>query len=206
MRHSGLTGLAIAVCLLARDSTGPALAPALWDRLAGQIRPGDIVLAGYPYSPWAMGAALTSLPENGFGHAGVAVTTPDGLRIVHASGNPVHEQSRAREDTLAHFLKGAERIGIYRAHAPHLPPAMARAARRLAARRPAFDADFSLATTDRVYCTELVWQVMHSALGHDPFPVKPQLLARPVITLAMLETAPMLRPIARQQLSAGNGT
>jgi hypothetical protein len=63
------------------------------------------------------------------------------------------------------------------------------------ARRLPFDNEFSLATADRLYCTELVWRGLIAAMGRDPIADKPTSMPAPYVALDDVTRLPFLTAI-----------
>lgn len=159
------------------------------------LREGDVVLIGVDGAFWAEMASGFSRPDRRNGHAGVIVRGAGGaLGVVHAGGSPVEGAAKVRWVSLAEFTAEADRVDILR-------PRDAKLAARSAAiaagyQGLTFDSDFTLDTSDRLYCTELIWRALSAAKGADIVPQKTLVLEKPYITLQALETNPVLEEIA----------
>lgn len=200
MRHVWLrtTAIVFAVALTLSASADESAAPAYacapaYD--ADVLAAGDVVFIAVDSALWAQVASATSTPERRFGHVGVAAYDRDGaLRIVHASGSPTSDGGVVAE-APAQFWREADRVAIYRPQRAALAQATAGAAMRFAELHVPFDQNFSLDSADALYCTELVWRALSRALGGDALPEKRRVAGRAAVTLAMLETYPLLREV-----------
>lgn len=145
-----------------------------------QVRAADIVFrCGRGVLTQAVLAA-DSRPT--YSHVGVVVMRPSGPFVVHAvPDEPPGDPGSVRADTLEAFTAPdrAQRLGLYRARRlpPDAPRRLTAMAESAAARRLAFDADFDLASVDRVYCTELVWRLFRDAAGLDLLSGPPPLIS-----------------------------
>lgn len=198
-RAHGRNALVLLLCgTLGASSPGVRGSPsAAFEPLAlPPIEAGDVVFIAVDSAFWSRAASRFS--AHGFGHVGIAALDAGGhLLIVHAGGSPAAGDAPVLAVAAAEFAREANRIAVYRPHAE--------ASRRVSAGRAAlgfveagahFDAAFSLDTTDALYCSELVWRALSSALQRDVVPEKTWLLGLPGVSLADLEKSPALELVA----------
>lgn len=160
-----------------------------------ELREGDVVLIGVDGAFWAEMASGFSRPDRRNGHGGVVVRGVGGaLGVVHADGSPVEGAAKVRWVSVAAFTAEADRVDILRPRDAALAARSAAIARSYQGLR--FDADFTLDTPDRLYCTELIWRALSAANGADIVPEKTRVLEKSYITLAALETNAALEEIA----------
>lgn len=194
-RRAAIAALA-AASALASSAPAPRAAEACAFALP-EIQAGDVVFIGVDRAVWARIASASSNPARRFGHVGVAVRGDAGeLAIVHASGSPVAQNARVVAEAPERFAAVADRVGIYRLRDASAAAPFASAARTYLGRR--FDKDFSLASEDTLYCTELVWRALNAVAGSDIAPEKPSVGGREIITLGAIEASPLLRETAFQ--------
>ncbi|MEE8443983.1 MAG: YiiX/YebB-like N1pC/P60 family cysteine hydrolase [Alphaproteobacteria bacterium] len=148
---------------VARAVEAPALVldPA---RLA-VLQSGDLVFRR-SRTLWGDIAVEFSSRDQRFSHVGIVYRDASGLYVIHAIGNPVTRAGKVRRVSLGRFLENSRDVGFYRLRlAPAKRRAVAEAALDHARRGTPFDADFSLDSSDSVYCTELIWRVVRQAAG-----------------------------------------
>lgn len=163
-------------------------------RLLPRLRPGDVVFISVPDAFWAQIAARWSLKRYGHGHVGMVVAVArDRAVVVHAGGSPTRGQAKVRRAGLCAFADEATRIDVFRPTDERAAQKAARAADGYAAQGLTFDSDFSLATTRRLYCTEMIWRALSAGYGRDILPAKSRLAGRAAVLPRDLETAPVLR-------------
>ncbi len=148
------------------------------------LESGDIVFRNRGET-WGRLAALGSRGPEPYGHVGMAVRDGTRVWVVHAHGTPHDPRGRVTAEPAATFLAGSDALGIYRLR---LPPAVRQRLGQLARAQEGtpFDADFDLATPDRLYCTELIWRVVRAGAGLDLATPLPRLGSRAYIPLDAL--------------------
>jgi hypothetical protein len=193
-----LAGLAAAAAAAApvRPATTPAAAPAGFiGEARAAARPGDVLFKAEPMF-WARLAARFNADAEGFGHVGLVAEGADGaLIVIHAGGDPARADGRVQATDFGVFLRAATDAALYRPRTDEegLGRAIAYAAARQAEETP-FDRRFSLATANRLYCTELIWRALALAVGEDPVPVKTVRGGDQFIALDDLAQSPHLSP------------
>jgi hypothetical protein len=206
VRHelrSGAVAVALAAATLASSAPAPR-ASAICPLAVPEIEVGDVVFIGVDRAIWARIASASSDPTRRFGHVGIAVRGEgDGLAIVHASGSPIAENARVVAVSPETFVAEADRIGVYRLREVGAAQRFASAA--LARVGQPFDTEFSLASEQALYCTELVWRALSAMLGRDSIPAKPIVAGRAMITLGALEQNELLNEAAFTVRPAGCG-
>lgn len=160
------------------------------------IEAGDVVFIAVERAFWSRAASRFS--AHGFGHVGIAARSPQGrVLIVHAGGSPSSGDAPVLAVEASAFTHEADRIAVYRPHANGAARASAGEAALGFVREGAhFDAAFSLDTVDALYCSELVWRALSSALQRDVVPEKTMILGLPGVSLADLEDSPALEKIS----------
>jgi len=103
-----------------------------------------------------------------FSHVGLIWKTPSGCWVIHVSVAEVPgAPDVVRTDSVAFFLsKGraaAYAVLRHRSATPEQLETVVQAARRYAERALPFDGALDLDTSDRLYCTELVWRAYREA-------------------------------------------
>jgi uncharacterized protein YycO len=212
--HLTLVAALAAIALAVPPALGSPLArsdeahhPAGWRVVdpadLGRLEPGDVVFLSAPKALWARLASQWSLPRFHHGHVGMVIRDRrGGVLVVHAAGDPAHNRAIVRAVSLAKFLEEAESASVFRMRTPAAARAAAAEAEGFARRRVPFDTDFSLQSRDRLYCSELVWRAMSTALDRDVVPNKFSDYGRPTIRLSDLETSADLRLVARARAPA----
>jgi uncharacterized protein YycO len=136
--------------------------------LAADLRPGDILLEKTPFR-------LTDLMIPGYwGHAAIWVGTEPELRALgiwdHPAVRPHHRAVRQGKrivealrpgvtiNSLAHFLN-VDDLAVLRSRHPDPAVQAARVVRAFRQVGKAYDFNFDVQTTDRIVCSELVYQV-----------------------------------------------
>ncbi len=190
-----------AALVLQRASADVARTPVpqeLLEQALAAARPGDALFkdgAGL----WGRLAAQFSENRDGFGHLGLVARDGNGrLIVIHAGGDPVSGEGRVQETLLADFLAQSRAAALYR---PRISAAASGEALAYAAeavrRNTPFDTAFDLGTEDRLYCTELVWRALSTALGADAVPEKSRRSGRVFIALDDVQESPWLEPVWR---------
>lgn len=168
-----LAALAAGIVLHFRPEQQPARPPLSASCSTGTVlREGDLVFRR-GQGLWSEVFAEASAHDRRFSHVGVLLRTGDSWQVAHASAEDLTGVGCAAIEPLRTFLRDTSAFEIRR---PRLEAGQLRqfvAMLRGAARsRIPFDTEFSLATPDRVYCTELIWQAWTRATGADPLPRK----------------------------------
>lgn len=148
--------------------------------------------------------------EGTFSHVGLIVRVNDAVRVVHTvpfSGNGFLDGVRI--DTMRAFLEGSETVdyALFRVHPEHREAALRAAdqALRFYSRHIPFDTEFQLDSSDRLYCTELVWRAyLESGLAlltdlPNSLTALP-LLRSKVLLPSTLQNSPYLRSIVTERL------
>lgn len=167
-----LAALAAVLVLQLRPAPAPA---SVRDAPAGTtaaLREGDLVFRR-GQGLWSGLFVEASAHDRRFSHVGVLIRAGDAWQVVHASADDRTGIGGTEAEPLAAFLHDATDFEIRR---PRLSTAQlggfVEALRRAARTHTPFDTGFSLATRERVYCTELVWLAWIQATGSDPLPRK----------------------------------
>ena len=148
--------MAVARKSLPKDTDSTSLTQA-----SQQLKEGDVVFrAGRSW--------LTNMAEQfadeavRYSHVGVVVKAGDDLKVVHASIEP-DEGQKVVADPLDVFLKKGKgtQAAVYRLKSTdaETQSAIATSAKAYARKAIPFDPGFDLTTSDRVYCSELVWRI-----------------------------------------------
>ncbi len=148
------------------------------------LQEGDLVFR-CGHGLWSELFAEASAHDRRFSHVGVLLRTrAQTWQVAHASAHDLTGHGRTAAEPLETFLRDATAVEIRR---PRLAPAplgrFVEAVRGAARARTPFDASFSLATPERVYCTELVWQAWTRATGVDPLPRKTLWRGRAIVSI-----------------------
>jgi Permuted papain-like amidase enzyme, YaeF/YiiX, C92 family len=98
-----------------------------------------------------------------FSHVGIVELVDRQPFVIHASlGEPLANNAEVKKDSLETFLnrESTASIAIYRLkkNDKKLGKSAASVAKRYAFKKLLFDSNFDLKTTDKLYCTELVWR------------------------------------------------
>jgi Permuted papain-like amidase enzyme, YaeF/YiiX, C92 family len=196
MRAHRHTAALIALALLASDAQLEAARSAVETPPA--LAPGDVVFIAVDGAIWSQLASRWSSPQHRYGHVGIAAHAEDGaLVVVHAGGSPLDGASLVRAEPYATFAAHADRVGLFRLRASAAArTAAGAAALAFAHRRITFDADFSLASADEHYCTELVWRAIAAGANLNAAPRPSTIAGRPAITLRDLETSAVLEEVS----------
>jgi hypothetical protein len=191
--------LALALLLVTDTVQGPGPAQAARERafaaaVSAAAEPGDLIFISAG-GTWSELARFLSRREKLYSHVGVIARGRDGLVVIHAGGNPLQSEAGVHADTVGFFMAAVTRVGVYR-----LPDAVREKflayVKNASARALPFDSEFSLATTERLYCTELVWRGLVAAMGRDPIANKPVSLGNPYVALDDVTGLSFLRPVA----------
>lgn len=192
----GVAGIAMS----GRWSPPPEPAAPLWVD-AGLLKPGDLI--------FRRGNGLTSRivlaadRRAAYSHVGIVYLGAGGPHVIHAvPGATLEQPSPLRVEPLAQFTGGRSvlALSIRRLTAAQGTAVAEHAAQRALAFAQAallFDADFSLQSLDKLYCTELVWRAyqeagldlvdgvfdeLHLPFSEGPYLLPSSLLASPYLT------------------------
>ena len=169
----------------------------------GRLEAGDVIFLSAPQALWARLASRWSLPQFKHGHVGMVVIGRDGEPlVVHASGDPTRSKATVRAVSLGKFLEEAKTAAVFRMRDAAAARAAAAEVEGYARRRMPFDTEFSLKSKNRLYCSEMVWRAMSTALRRDVVPKKAWDYGRPTIRLRDLEASPDLALVARARARA----
>ena len=168
-----LAALAAGIVLHFRPARPPARPPfPARCSTATALREGDLVFRR-GQGLWSEVFAEASAHDRRFSHVGVLLRAGGSWQVAHASAEDLTGVGCAAIEPLRTFLRDTSAFEIRR---PRLEAVQLRqfvAMLRGAVRdRIPFDTGFSLATRERVYCTELVWLAWIQATGSDPLPRK----------------------------------
>lgn len=109
---------------------------------------------------------ITTLYPGRFSHIGILYKTGNHWSVIHASeGNDYGEEAKVIITPLSCFVNNndAETIGTARVKCSNnLSEKATQFALQMARENKAFDTDYNLKDTTKVYCTELVYVVYHS--------------------------------------------
>lgn len=159
-------------------------------------RPGDVLFKNGG-GIWGALAARFSENDDGYGHVGiVSIAADGGLVVIHAGGDPVTRNGRVQETGLDEFLGASKAAALYRPLLDADGATRALGYAKAAVRRNApFDATFSLDTEEELYCTELIWRALSSALGADAVPEKSERSGKIYVAIDDLQESRFLEPV-----------
>ncbi len=143
-------------------------------------RAGDFVLSRGE-GIWSEIFAGLNRRDRRYSHVGVVVGEPGGLGVVHAASDDDGSNGTVRLDAWAEYAAAQREFVLLRLADRHAADRAAAAALELGAAAPPFDFDFRLADAAAVYCSELAWLALSTALGRDPIPNKPFIAGRQVV-------------------------
>ncbi|MBP7621756.1 MAG: hypothetical protein KA745_12365 [Gemmatimonadales bacterium] len=150
---------------------------------AAALREGDLVFRR-GHGLWSGLFAEASAHDRRFSHVGVLLRTGGIWQVAHASADELTGLGGTAAEPLEMFLRDATDFEIRR---PRLGPAelagFVEALHRAVRTYTPFDTSFSLATPERVYCTELIWQAWVRATGADPLPRKTLWRGQPIVSI-----------------------
>lgn len=129
------------------------------------VTAGDIVFRR-GHGIWTRFFVNASTREKRFSHVGVAATNGAGrIMIIHSEANDLG-LGRVKEGSWQSFFEGASEAAVYRCTDGGVDPAdvVAEARRRIGVR---FDNEFDAATTNKLYCSELVMVAVNAAAGRN---------------------------------------
>lgn len=171
------------------------LNPEITQTIRGVLQNGDLVFHGRNHSWGNLGAKLSDKDKR-FGHVGVAVKREGQWYVIDAGGHPMANDATVAAQPLAAFLFSAQRAATYR-------PTLKKEQRDIFLKRiewhaknlTPFDTKFDLATTDTLYCTELIWTALMEATESDPVQEQTLWKNRRVIAIDDLQFADGMREI-----------
>lgn len=190
----------------AMEGVGPAEAArerAFARQIESTAQPGDLIFISAG-GTWSDLARFLSRHEQLYSHVGVIARENGHLVVIHAGGNPMHSEAGVHADSIIYFMNTVTRVGLYRMPA-NLHPRFMAYVEQAKARHLPFDSEFSLATADKLYCTELVWRGLNAALGRDPIPDKGTAAGEPYVALDDVTALPFLTRVplrAQRQIAA----
>ncbi len=191
----------IAAALLAALA-GPAAAELL-PEAAGPLAPGELLFKGAETGGGTRLAAEWSLGDKRWGHIGIVVPGPDGtLEVIHADTGAPGEGGEVRRVSLAKFLSDVTDLGVYEVDLTGPARAAYLAYAEEAVGLP-FDHGFSLASEDRLYCSELIWRALSAGLGTDPVPEKSKRLGRIYVSVSDISGNPHARELRTVHADGG---
>jgi|GEM_PF-3767615 len=179
-----LAALAAGIVLHFRPARPPARPPfPARCSTATALREGDLVFRR-GQGLWSEVFAEASAHDRRFSHVGVLLRAGGSWQVAHASAEDLTGVGGAATEPLGAFLRDASAFEIRRPRLEAVQLGRFVAMLRGAVRdRIPFDTGFSLATPDRVYCTELIWQAWTRATGADPLPRKSLWRGQPIVSI-----------------------
>lgn len=135
-------------------ATGSALRIA-----ADQIKPGDLIFRRG--GSFASRAVLTADKDSYYSHVGMIYQSERGTFVIHAvPGESFNEDELVKAEPLEAFLheSKAHAVTIRRLSNAELALEASRQAYSYVQNSVYFDADFDLDSSEKMYCTELVWR------------------------------------------------
>ena len=127
------------------------------------LKAGDLVFrkgAGL----WTRHFINASTREKRFSHVGIVVRTTPSAIILHADGNDLTGVGNVRTEDWPGFFEIASECAIYR-YAGSKETARAFASQGLRRLGVPFDPAFDMSSTNALYCTELIREVVNEAAG-----------------------------------------
>ena len=182
---SSLLLAALAAALMLHLRPCPAGAPAAAPPVipAAALHEGDLVFRR-GHGLWSEFFAEASTHDHRFSHVGVLLRAGKSWQVAHASANDITGHGRTEAEPLEAFLRGASAFEIRRPQLAPVPLGLfVEAVRAATLAHTPFDPAFSLTTSERVYCTELIWLAWTRATGTDPLPRKTLWRGRTIVSL-----------------------
>jgi cell wall-associated NlpC family hydrolase len=202
--------VALALLLSPAGAPHPDETPVTAGSLAdlGRLQTGDVI---FRRGHSLISRAVLRIDRGSeYSHVGIVVRTPRAVYVLHtAPPSGSDTASTARLDPLDQFLspERASAVAVYRlaGAASEIPSAAAARALSFAAAHIPFDADFSLTTRDRMYCTELVWRAYREVgvdliRGRELETIWTPAGVRAVVRPSDLMSSPALRLLTREVL------
>ena len=127
------------------------------------LKAGDLVFrkgAGL----WTQHFINASTREKRFSHVGIVVRTSPSTVILHADGNELTGVGNVRLEDWQGFFEIASECAVYR-YAGSKETARAFASQGLRRLGVPFDPAFDMSSTNALYCTELIREVVNGAAG-----------------------------------------
>ena len=163
-RRSLALAAAVMAAALAPGKGGAPSAP--WQKSAPvEIKRGDIVLRRGD-GLWTQWFVDASTREKLYSHVGIAVTDGKAPMVVHSEADDMGADGRVKRDRWSVFQAGSFAAAAYRiSDDPALRERIAQAAERRLGMP--FDPSFSLADTNRLYCSQFVRDAVNEAAGRE---------------------------------------
>lgn len=143
-------------------STAEIALPKVWLNLDfNQLETGDLIFRrGQGIGSWAV---LDNDPQSPYSHVGLVLRQNQKIWVVHTVPTSAFgENDFARIDTLQTYLgkENATQAAVYRVQEEYrlIAKSAAQIAQNFVHARVPFDSSFEVATSDKLYCTELVWR------------------------------------------------
>lgn len=174
-----VSGLAASQDSIVSRAGGESVAakPAAYAPLAG-----DIVLSrGSGF--WSDVFAGLNRRDRRYSHAGIVVNDGGNLKVVHAAADDDGSNGSVRLDGFDRFTAEAQWFTLLRLDDRAAAGRMASAALSMHAAALPFDFEFKLTNERAVYCSELVWHALTTALHRDPLPNKPFIADRQAVLI-----------------------
>ncbi len=195
-------GAGLAIGLYVRSLSAPVplsgqvdVDDALLSALHANIQPGDLIFRGRANSWGDLGARLSDRDQR-FGHVGVIVQgsgAAPSFEVIDAAGHPLSRDATVARGRLDHFLHRADQVGVYRVVvSDERRKVFLAALERHADIATPFDNHFSLASSDALYCTELIRAALMEATGVDPIEEVTLWQGERVIALDDLQGSPIV--------------
>jgi len=145
----------------------PVIVKNEFQRINQKLMTGDIVLRtgkGFISDMFKR----TSVHQAKFSHAGILVIENGVEYVYHMMGNPESELNGLRKEKLVDFCNSGENSGFAIYRYPEFMEkdrAITDYMKSLSAQRPVFDESFELSTSNALYCSEMIYNVMMKCGG-----------------------------------------
>ena len=127
------------------------------------IRVGDLVFRR-GHGLWTQYFIRASSREKRFSHVGIVVRVCPSVLLLHSDANDITGVGKVRVEEWNGFFNDALECAVYRYSGP-MKTAETFASRGLARLGVPFDSAFDMSSTNALYCTELVREVVNEAVG-----------------------------------------
>ena len=138
----------------------PRLDEKTLQQMRRSVQAGDIIFRSG--NSWLTQMAKQVAPETVYSHVGLVRMTGKQATVVHASIE-TDDDSRVVEEPLGSFLQkgNAHQVAVYRMKQVgfQTQQRLSDVAIAYVENATPFDSDFDLATSEQVYCSELIWRV-----------------------------------------------